>query len=72
MSTIRFDPEILVVAGRAKEPGGQELLQENFSLKYAVENATILQNGDEPLGKIIMEEPFRSQMVKSLYSILGS
>ena len=64
--TVRFDPEIVVIAGKADEPGGQELLQRNFPLTYTVVNNTILDNSCEPLGNISMEEPFNSHPVKNL------
>lgn len=64
--TVRFDPEIVVIAGKADEPGGQELLQRNFPLTYTVANNTILDNSGEPLGNISMEEPFNSHPVKNL------
>ena len=61
---MRFDPEIIVIAGKASEPGGQELLQRNFPLMYTVANNTILDKGGKPLGNISMEEPFNSHPVR--------
>ena len=62
---MRFDPEIIVIAGQASEPGGQELLQRDFPLMYTVANSTILDTSGEPLGSISMEEPFNSHPVRT-------
>ena len=63
---MRFDPEIIVIAGKASEPGGQEMLQRNFPLTYTIANNTILDTSGEPLGNISMEEPFNSYPVRFL------
>ena len=63
---MRFDPEIIVIAGKAKEPDGQELLQKSFPMTYTVANNSILERSDEPLGNISMEEPFNSHPVKDM------
>ena len=66
LATVRFDPEIIVIAGKASEPGGRELLQKDFPLTYTVANSTILDRSGEPLGNISMEEPFNSHPVRNL------
>ena len=57
-----------MIAGRAEEPEGQEILQANFSLQYIIGNTTILQSDSESMGHISMEELFHSQMVRNLTS----
>ena len=61
---MKFDPEIVVIAGRADEPGGQQLLQKDFAMTYTIANATILYTEAESPGQISMEEPFNSHLVR--------
>lgn len=68
-STVRFDPEIIVIAGRTVDSGGQELLQNNFPLMYTVANASVLNTNNETLGQISMEEPFSSHPVSMILAI---
>ena len=65
-SAVRFDPEIVVIAGRAEVPGEQELLQKEFLLTYTIANASVIPAMGEPVGRIGMEEPFNSYLVRGI------
>ena len=62
-SAVRCDPEIVVITGQSKEPGGQKLLQKNFLMTYTVSNDTLLHMESDTIGRIRMEEPFNSHLV---------
>ena len=63
VSAVRFDPEIVVITGQSKEPGGQGLLQKNFLLTYTVSNDSLLHTESDAMLKIRIEEPFNSHLV---------